>query len=310
MIMIMTRIKKRLAKIESRWNRQLRSIGRGLKYVLSKLTPVYIIKKYLKAKLKLFEIFSGGKMLETSKRLIKKIIKILENISDSIRRKRIFIKRMITGLKENIFKCIKNLKKQNVLSILNAIKQLSKKRIPIKNVLFVAVVGSIFTGSAYMIKYEIDMIVNKYNNIKEGEIERVNKLTADNSSETGRHKVIKRYNRRPAYYRLLERQFSIKGLILPAYIYKKGNTNVSKVIVDLRIQASNKYIGSFLTKNYYLLKDILYTTLQPTDVYFPLSREGNDILKDKIKKEINIFLKKKKIEGRVQKVFVDNIING
>ena len=56
------------------------------------------------------------------------------------------------------------------------------------------------------------------------------------------------------------------------------------------------------------LKDYFFMNVQPIISSFPLESEGKKILKEKIQKELNIFLSTQKVEGQVIDVNITDII--
>lgn len=115
-------------------------------------------------------------------------------------------------------------------------------------------------------------------------------------------------SRRPAHFRKEEKQFRIEGVFLP--IYFTSTNSMKRLELDFTVQASNKYIRAYFNKHHYLVRDALNTEINPISVDFPLKEEGKVVVKDKIKKELNILLKKIKIEGEIQEVYIHSIFGG
>ena len=132
--------------------------------------------------------------------------------------------------------------------------------------------------------------------------------TAQNAEQVEKVKNADSLTRRPSYYKRDEKQFLIEGVHLP--IYFSGKPYMKRLELDFTIQASNKYIRAYLNKNHHLLRDSLNTNISSVDVDFPLKEEGKIIIKDKIKKEINLLLKRIKIKGEITEVHIHSIFGG
>jgi flagellar basal body-associated protein FliL len=65
----------------------------------------------------------------------------------------------------------------------------------------------------------------------------------------------------------------------------------------------------FLTEHEIELRDFITTNVEPVLPRLPLEEEGRGIIKDKIRDEVNEFLKIYKVEGKVQEVYIDSLIS-
>lgn len=115
-------------------------------------------------------------------------------------------------------------------------------------------------------------------------------------------------SRRPAYFKKKEKQFLVSNIVLPAYTGKKSA--VKKLVIDFTFESSNKYIKEYLWQNNHLIQDVLNSKIEPISIEFPLEQEGKIIIRDKIKKEINLLLKDLKIKGEIEKVYIHSMIAG
>lgn len=115
-------------------------------------------------------------------------------------------------------------------------------------------------------------------------------------------------SRRPAYFKVKEKQFKVSNVVLPAYIKKNGA--IKKLVIDFTFESSNKYIKSFLWENPYYVHDVLNSTIEPISIDFPLQEEGKTIIKEKIQKEMNSLLKKLKIKGEIKNIYIHSMIAG
>ncbi len=115
-------------------------------------------------------------------------------------------------------------------------------------------------------------------------------------------------SRRPAYFKKTEKQFKVANIVLPAY-HQKGGA-VRKLVIDFTFESSNKYIKEYLWSNPHLIQDTLNSKIEPISLTFPLENEGKDIIKEKIKAEMNNLLKEMKIKGTIKDVYIDSMIAG
>lgn len=110
---------------------------------------------------------------------------------------------------------------------------------------------------------------------------------------------------RPSYYKKDEKHLLIRSIRFPVYIGSKQSSR--SISVDLTVTTSNKYTRAYLDENHYLVNDVFNTRIEPIVPAFPLQEEGKIILKEKIKKELNLLLKQLKIEGEIEEVHVHSI---
>ncbi len=112
--------------------------------------------------------------------------------------------------------------------------------------------------------------------------------------------------KRPVYYRQAERMMSIEDINLQIFL-EDTNRN-RQVWIDFSILASNRNAILYLKEHTVELKDHLNTNVEPVIPQLPVEEEGRLIIKDKIKSEINLFLDKNKIEGKILEVYIDYLM--
>lgn len=115
-------------------------------------------------------------------------------------------------------------------------------------------------------------------------------------------------SKRPDYYKAYDRQFIIYNVVLPVYVHKKSA--IRSLIIDFSVTASNRYICEYFKINEHLIKDHINRVMEPMIPEFPLEKEGKQIIKKKLVKEINILLTKKGIKGNIQNIMFHSIIAG
>tara|TARA_R110002072_G_scaffold534_4_gene3731 strand:- start:14079 stop:14972 length:894 start_codon:yes stop_codon:yes gene_type:complete len=117
-------------------------------------------------------------------------------------------------------------------------------------------------------------------------------------------------SRRPAYYKKKEKQFVISNVILPVYLGSAKEKGMNKLIIDFSVESSNRYIKEYFWHNPHLLQDKLNTSIEPISIDFPLNLEGKGIIKDKLKREINVLLDELKIKGKIDEVHIHGLLGG
>jgi len=115
-------------------------------------------------------------------------------------------------------------------------------------------------------------------------------------------------SKRAHYYKQQEKEFRILNQFMPLYV--KSSKKTRSIRVDFTFVSSNRYIKEYFQKNIFLIKDKLNSTLEPIVPSFPLEKEGQKILKDKIRSELNILIKDRKIKGTIKEVHIHSILAG
>ncbi len=116
--------------------------------------------------------------------------------------------------------------------------------------------------------------------------------------------------RSPAVLSLEEREFYVPDVLVPVIL--KNQPDITRLYLDIKLRASNKFIKLYFTKNFYenlnQLIDRYISTLSPMIPVFPLTDEGKNILRKKIKLETNLLLKELKIDGEIEEVIIQDIL--
>lgn len=116
--------------------------------------------------------------------------------------------------------------------------------------------------------------------------------------------------KKPAFTNLNEREFYVPDVFVPVIL--KNRPDITRVYLDIKLRASNKFIKIYFTENNYLnidkLIDRYLSTLSPIIPVFPLTDEGKTILKNKIKKETDELLKILKIDGEIEEVIIQDMV--
>ena len=116
--------------------------------------------------------------------------------------------------------------------------------------------------------------------------------------------------RKPAFTTIEEREFYVPDVLVPVIL--KNRPDITRIYLDIKLRASNKLITLYFTENNFKnldkLIDRYISTLSPIIPVFPLTNEGKDILRKKIKAETDILLKQLKIEGEIEEVIIQDIL--
>ena len=110
---------------------------------------------------------------------------------------------------------------------------------------------------------------------------------------------------RPVYYKMDERHYILYNIVIPFDLEGSPKT----MIVDFILTPSNVYIKEFLTEKEIVLQDRLNTYFETVSEEFPLTDEGKEIIKEKVKEEANMVLKEWKIKGSIDEVQIHYLIS-
>ncbi len=111
---------------------------------------------------------------------------------------------------------------------------------------------------------------------------------------------------RPVYYKQAERMMTIEDINLQLFL--EDTHRNKQVWIDFSILASNRNVILYLKDHEVELKDHLSTNVEPVIPQLPVEEEGKQIIKDKMRDEINQFLEKNHVEGKVLEIYVDYLM--
>ncbi len=111
---------------------------------------------------------------------------------------------------------------------------------------------------------------------------------------------------RPVYYKKEQKHFSLTNLRLPVYIPEVNE--LRSVDIDFIATTSTRESRMYLEIKEFQLRDHLILEIEPSVASFPLTEEGKDIIRNKIKNEVDAFLKDNNIPGKVEEVKVIYIL--
>ncbi len=107
---------------------------------------------------------------------------------------------------------------------------------------------------------------------------------------------------RPNYYKKDEKHFTLYHVKLPLFI--ESIQDQRNIKVDLTIRSSNKFIKEYFFRNEYLIHDKLNVMIQPIVPSLPTTQEGQIIIKEKVRIELNQLLKEHHVKGEVEEVYI------
>lgn len=111
---------------------------------------------------------------------------------------------------------------------------------------------------------------------------------------------------RPSYYRQAERMMKVEDINLQLFLEDTHRNR--QIWIDFSLLASNRNVVLYLKDHEVELKDHLTTNVEPVLPQLPVEEEGRQIIKDKLRTEINEFLQKNQIEGKILDIYIDYLI--
>ncbi len=111
---------------------------------------------------------------------------------------------------------------------------------------------------------------------------------------------------RPDYYKKDTRSTSLSSVKIPAII--DGVNGLRSVLVDVSFLASNRETKKLLDVSEFSLRDHIIVTIEPVLPQFALTNEGREMLKEKLEREVNQYLKIHNAPGFVEEVHIIHIL--
>ena len=111
---------------------------------------------------------------------------------------------------------------------------------------------------------------------------------------------------RPKYFMQVEKMVMIKDINLQLFL--EDTKRNRQVYLDFTALANNRNVILFLKDHDVEVRDYLNMRVEPVIPQLPIEEEGRQIIKDKVKLELNNFLKESKIEGKILEIYVDYLI--
>lgn len=111
---------------------------------------------------------------------------------------------------------------------------------------------------------------------------------------------------RPKYFLQTEKLVSIKDLNLQLFL--EDTRRNRQVWIDFTALADNRNVILFLKDHDVEVRDYLNMHVEPVIPQLPIEEEGRQIIKEKVRFELNNFLKESQIEGKILEIYVDHLI--
>lgn len=111
---------------------------------------------------------------------------------------------------------------------------------------------------------------------------------------------VQEYDKRPEYAMFKRKTMSVQNMKIPLTV--ESVSSIRSITMDMSIRTSTRWARFYLDENQHRLKDYFFTTVEPVVSDFPLEEEGKLILKEKVRVEINNFLRENGVEGEVEDV--------
>lgn len=111
---------------------------------------------------------------------------------------------------------------------------------------------------------------------------------------------------RPDYYKQETRHLTITNFRLPVYAAEVNE--LKSVDIDFMATMSNRNIKRFLEINEFQLRDHFINHFEPLIATFPLEEEGKEVICEKLRLELNEFLRIHNQEGEVESLRITYIL--
>lgn len=288
----------KLAKIEDKLNKGLGHLFGKLFALFSKLVPKVLVETWIKfstrLRQKLILIFEKAKLgVFLAFQVIQKITNFFFDTVDKIQNFP-FKQKIFTGITTTQSYLFTNSPKQHILNINNLVRNIyqnikSKLQgwIPEIGIKTPLILGSIILLGALGVYNSLMQIYNT---------EQPSRSIAS----------IQEYDYRPEYRLYPQQTLTIQNIKVPIFVESVGE--IDSITIDFSVRTSTRFARYYLLEYDYKLKDYFFTTVEPVISDFPIETEGKEVLKEKIRIEINNFLYENYVEGEVEEVNILYIV--
>lgn len=111
---------------------------------------------------------------------------------------------------------------------------------------------------------------------------------------------------RPKYFLQTEKLFKFESLDLQLFL--EDTRRNRQIYIDFTALTSNRYVVLYLKEHIVEIRDHLNLNVEPVIPRLPIEDEGRQIIKDKIKWELNEYLKREGVEGKVLEIYLDHLM--
>jgi flagellar basal body-associated protein FliL len=111
---------------------------------------------------------------------------------------------------------------------------------------------------------------------------------------------------RPKYFLQTEKLLKLKDIDLQLFL--EDTKRNRQVYIDFTALATNRNAVLFLKDHDVEVRDYLNMNVEPVIPQLPIEEEGRQIIKDKVRDELNQFLKNNGVEGKILEIYVDYLM--
>lgn len=111
---------------------------------------------------------------------------------------------------------------------------------------------------------------------------------------------------RPKYFMQTEKLFKFTDLNFQLFL--EDTRRNRQIYIDFTALTSNRFVVRYLQEHTVEITDHLNLNVEPVIPRLPIEDEGRQIIKDKIKWELNEYLKKEGVEGKILEIYIDHVI--
>ena len=117
---------------------------------------------------------------------------------------------------------------------------------------------------------------------------------------------VQEYDEKPEYFYLKEQTVLFQNIKVPLQVLKVGD--MESLTIDFSVRTSTRFARYYLSENEHKLKDYFFTNVEPIVSNHVLEVEAKEVLKEKIKSEVQQFLNQEKVEGQVLEINIHYIV--
>lgn len=112
---------------------------------------------------------------------------------------------------------------------------------------------------------------------------------------------------RTDYYRQEDKFYAMGNFRMPIYTGETQHT-LKSLQIEFVVQTSNRYSKNFLQNRDIVSRDFVNRKLEPFIPEFTLSEEGKQVIKSKIKEELDNLLIENKVEGKILNIYINDLM--
>lgn len=113
-------------------------------------------------------------------------------------------------------------------------------------------------------------------------------------------------SRRPASHGKVRQILTVTSVNMPVYL--GSPKDLSSVLLDFTVITTNRTVKNFLNENELLIRDKLTNSIHPILPEFTLTIEGKEIIKDKIRRDLNELIHELDKSGNYQDLISDDMV--